>query len=85
MDQITGDFVYARWEGDRTKVNGTLGKVEVDRTDETEKWADKISRLVDAGKEVFGYFSKYYSGAPTRDAETLIELLSHHTTTQKTA
>lgn len=84
VDQITADFVYIRWEGDRTKVNGTLGKVEVDRADEIKKWADKISRLVDAGKEVFGYFSKYYSGAPTRDAKTLIELLSHHTTTQRT-
>ncbi len=28
--EVTSDFLYIRWEGDRTKVKGTLGKIEVD-------------------------------------------------------
>lgn len=74
-EQITADFVYIRWEGDRSKVNGTLGKVEIDKTDEIRGWAAKIDKLLDKTKEVFGYFSKYYSGHPPTDAEKLIDFL----------
>jgi len=28
MNTITADFTYIRWEGDRKKVNGRLGKVK---------------------------------------------------------
>jgi uncharacterized protein YecE (DUF72 family) len=74
-EQITADFVYIRWEGDRSKVNGTLGKVEVDKTDEIKSWAGKIDELLKKTKEVFGYFSKYYSGHPPSDVRQLIESL----------
>jgi uncharacterized protein YecE (DUF72 family) len=73
-EQITANFVYIRWEGDRSKVNGTLGKVEVDKIDEIRVWADKINELREK-VEVFGYFSKYYSGHPPTDASRLIEFL----------
>jgi len=75
-EQINADFVYIRWEGDRNEVNGTLGKVEVDRTDEIRVWADKINKLRQK-VEVFGYFSKYYSGHPPTDAKKLLELAEH--------
>jgi uncharacterized protein YecE (DUF72 family) len=74
-EQVTADFVYIRWEGDRRKVNGALGKVEVDRTDDIKKWAKKIEEFLDETKEVFGYFSKYYSGHPPTDARLLVESL----------
>ena len=74
-EQITADFVYIRWEGDRRKVNGALGKVEVDRTDDIRRWAEKIVKLLDETKEVFGYFSKYFSGHPPTDARQLVESL----------
>jgi uncharacterized protein YecE (DUF72 family) len=31
ITETTGKFIYIRWEGDRKKVNGTLGKTEIDR------------------------------------------------------
>jgi uncharacterized protein YecE (DUF72 family) len=74
-EEVTADFVYTRWEGDRGKVNGTLGKVEVDRTEEIEKWAVHVKNLLDRRVEVFGYFSKYFSGYPPNDAEQLLKLL----------
>jgi uncharacterized protein YecE (DUF72 family) len=73
-EQITADFVYIRWEGDRSRVNGTLGKVEVDKMDEIRAWAEKINKLREK-VEVFGYFSKYYSGHPPTDARRLIEFV----------
>ena len=75
VEELTADFVYVRWEGDRKKVNGELGKVEVDRTGETKKWAGKIEGFLQNVGEVFGYFSKYYSGNPPADAKQLMEFL----------
>ncbi len=72
MEEITADFVYIRWEGERRKVKGTLGKVEVDRTEDTRKWAEKIQKFLDQPIEVFGYFSKYYSGYPPADVKQLL-------------
>jgi uncharacterized protein YecE (DUF72 family) len=76
ISEMTADFVYVRWEGDRKKVNGALGRVEFDRSEETRRWGWKIKEVLAKADEVFGYFSKYYSGAPTADAKQLIESLT---------
>lgn len=68
--KITADFLYIRWEGDRRKVNGTLGKTEVDKAGELRVWAKKIKPLL-AEMAVFGYFGKYYSGFPPQDIVSL--------------
>ena len=64
IDAATADFVYVRLEGDRGNVKGTLGKVERDRTNEIEQWADTTKSLLSLNQEVFIYISKYYSGHP---------------------
>lgn len=74
-ERVTADFVYIRWEGDRKKVMGTLGKVEIDRKEDLKRWAQTISKLLDETKEAFGYFSKYYSGHPPSDVTRLTEEL----------
>jgi uncharacterized protein YecE (DUF72 family) len=74
-DVITSDFLYIRWEGDRRKVNGLLGKIETDKGYEIKKWADTVRQHLNDSMEVFGYFSKYYSGHPPTDAKQLLKLL----------
>ena len=73
---MTSDFTYIRLEGDRRKVTGTLGKIEIDKTDSIKSWAEKIKKFSDLSTDVFVYFSKYYSGYPPADAEQLAKLLS---------
>jgi len=68
----TADFAYIRWEGDRKKVNGTLGRKEIDRTERTKVWADRVTNHLESSLDVFGYFSKYYSGYPPADADQLL-------------
>ncbi|HVP40927.1 MAG TPA: DUF72 domain-containing protein [Candidatus Krumholzibacteriaceae bacterium] len=77
INVTTSDFVYIRWEGDRRKVNGTLGRIEIDRTDRIKKWAEKMRKFLDASLEVFGYFSKYYSGYPPTDVNQLLGFLGY--------
>jgi uncharacterized protein YecE (DUF72 family) len=70
VSEKTSDFLYVRWEGDRKKVNGALGKIEADRAEDLKLEAEKIRPFL--GKmEVFGYFGKFYSGYPPSDIVNL--------------
>ena len=73
MNTITTDFTYIRWVGDRKKVKGNLGKAEKDRSEDIRDWAEKINGFLDNHKEVFGYFSKTYSGYPPGDVRMLLD------------
>ncbi len=75
VTEATADFLYVRWVGDRKTVKGTLGKTEVDKSAQVHDWAIRLKPHVYAGTEVYGYFSKYYSGSPTSDARMLIKSL----------
>jgi uncharacterized protein YecE (DUF72 family) len=74
--EVTADFLYVRWEGDRKKVNGTLGKIEAERGEDLKMEAAKIEPLVNKQVEVFGYFGKYYSGYPPSDIVNLQKYLN---------
>ena len=70
ISEVTADFLYFRWEGDRKKVNGTLGKIIADRAEDLKLVAGIIKPLVPK-MEVFGYFGKYFSGYPPSDVVNL--------------
>jgi uncharacterized protein YecE (DUF72 family) len=67
--EVTADFLYVRWEGNRKVVTGTLGKVETDRNADIDAWVGRLIPFLQRGVAVFGYFSKYYSGNPVGDAK----------------
>jgi uncharacterized protein YecE (DUF72 family) len=71
----TADFAYIRLEGDRKAVVAERGEVQVDRGAETAEWAGKVKRQIESGRDVYAYFSKYYSGYPPADAEAMSGLL----------
>jgi uncharacterized protein YecE (DUF72 family) len=66
ISKITSNFLYFRWEGNRKKVNGTLGKIEIDRIEDLKVEAERIQLFL-SKLDVFGYFGKYYSGYPPLD------------------
>ncbi len=75
VHEVTADFLYIRWEGDRIAVKGTLGKIEVDKKSELEEWAQRIKPFLERQTPVFGYFAKYHSGYPPSDITYLESLL----------
>jgi uncharacterized protein YecE (DUF72 family) len=77
INEVTTDFLYMRWEGDRKAVNGTLGKIELDRTADLQRWTGTLEPYLSRGMEVFGYFGKYFSGYPPSDIKTLSKLLNN--------
>ena len=76
IHEVTAGFVYVRFEGDRKRVGGGEGAVEMDRSADTERWAGRIRGYLDSGLDVYAYFSKFYSGYPPHDAARLAELVS---------
>lgn len=76
IEETTTDFLYIRWQGNRKKVNGSLGKTEVDQIKNIKTWSNKIKQNQKKIKEIFGYFSKFYSGNPTKDSFELNNLLT---------
>jgi uncharacterized protein YecE (DUF72 family) len=75
ISEVTADFLYVRREGDRKKVKGTLGKIEVERKDDLKVWMDKIKPFLEQKTPIFGYFGKYYSGYPPSDINLLSSFL----------
>ncbi|HEX7482094.1 MAG TPA: DUF72 domain-containing protein [Candidatus Bathyarchaeia archaeon] len=76
INELTADFLYFRWEGDRKKVNGTLGKIEADRAEDLKLVAENIKPFIEKQITLFGYFGKYYSGYPPSDIVNLQKHLS---------
>jgi uncharacterized protein YecE (DUF72 family) len=73
INEVTSDFIYVRWEGDRRHVKGTLGRIEEDKASKIKQWADKIKPFLENQIGAFGYFSKYYSGHPPSDAHEFLK------------
>ena len=76
LDVVTSDFSYLRLEGDRKVVNGEKGEAELDKHAETSEWAAKAKKHLEIGRDVYVYFSKYYSGYPPADVEETRKPLS---------
>ncbi|MCJ7713526.1 DUF72 domain-containing protein [Candidatus Bathyarchaeota archaeon] len=74
VEEITANFLYIRWEGNRKTVNGTLGKTEVDKSESIKIWANKIATHM-GSRRIFGYFSKYFSGNPTKDIKEILNTI----------
>jgi uncharacterized protein YecE (DUF72 family) len=73
IKKITTGFIYIRWEGNRKQIKGNMGKVEKERNNEIKEWADIIRNFENL--DIFGYFSKYYSGHPPTDVKQLLSYL----------
>ena len=56
--------------GEQTEVTGDHGVVEFDRKENNQRWANKIKVFLES-VQVYGDFSKYYSGYPPQDIEDL--------------
>jgi uncharacterized protein YecE (DUF72 family) len=69
--EITSDFIYIRFEGNRKKVKGEKGELELDKTEEIKKWSILIKDYLNQGLDVYVYFSKYFSGYPPSDVNNL--------------
>jgi len=74
VPEITMDFTYIRWIGNRRMRARTLSG-RVDRSRDLALWADTIRELEEKVERVYGFFNDDYSGHSPRDVNKLKELL----------
>jgi uncharacterized protein YecE (DUF72 family) len=49
---VTSDFIYLRLIGDRRLAEDQFGRIQIDRTEEIKKWADKLKEIRQNEKDV---------------------------------
>jgi uncharacterized protein YecE (DUF72 family) len=65
FDQITADFTYVRWLGDRKgieKLTKTWDKTIVDRKAQLASWVDYLRPIRKRGVTIFAYANNHYAG-----------------------
>jgi uncharacterized protein YecE (DUF72 family) len=71
---ITTDFIYVRWLGRRTDLE-QFDRIQLDRRDEEEWWAEHVLRFLDRGLTVYGYFNNLWAGHAPGSARNFLERL----------
>jgi uncharacterized protein YecE (DUF72 family) len=73
-EDVTADFVYIRWLGRRADLEH-FDRIQLDRRDEEEWWAERVSRLLDQGVTVWGFFNNHWAGHSPSSARGFLERL----------
>ena len=60
--ELTSDFLYLRFIGDRSINEKDFGKVQKDRFKELKRWSDEVSRLKDDVKFAIVAANNHYAG-----------------------
>ena len=58
---VTADFLYLRWLGDRRTIE-RYDRVQVDRTTSFDTWEADLMRTFGEVREVYGYFNNHWAG-----------------------
>jgi uncharacterized protein YecE (DUF72 family) len=75
MDWVTAGFTVIRWLGRRSDIQ-RLDRIQIDRTAELTRWADRVRAFLEARIDVYGYFNNHYAGhspATVRQFEAMLK------------
>jgi len=61
VTEITADFLYLRWLGDRRELT-RYDQVQIDRADSFSAWEADLRPALGRVREVYGYFNNHWAG-----------------------
>jgi uncharacterized protein YecE (DUF72 family) len=61
ITEVTADFLYLRWLGDRREI-GRYTHVQIERGESFDAWERDLERALPEVREVFGYFNNHWAG-----------------------
>ncbi len=61
IPEVTADFLYLRWLGDRADIE-RFDRVQLDRGADLDAWQADLARALPEIREVFGYFNNHWAG-----------------------
>jgi uncharacterized protein YecE (DUF72 family) len=76
LDWITADFTVIRWLGRRKDIH-TFDRIQIDRTQALEAWAEKVGRFLEDDVDVFGFFNNHFAGHSPASVRQFAGILGH--------
>ena len=70
LTDITADFLYLRWLGDRREI-AKYDRVQIDRAEEFASWEGALMSALGQVKEVYGYFNNHWAGHSPESANEM--------------
>ena len=61
VTEVTADFLYLRWLGERRAI-AKYDRVQLDRSADLDAWRADLERALPRVREVFGYFNNQWAG-----------------------
>ncbi len=74
LDWITADFTVIRWLGRRKDI-ARFDEIQIDRSQELGEWAQKVSRFLSDGVNVYGFFNNHFAGHSPESVRQFAALL----------
>jgi len=74
MQEVTADFSYIRWLGDRREFPEGHTHLKKERDEDLRWWSDLVNRFLGEGKTVFAYANNHYQNHSPSTLERFLEL-----------
>ncbi len=72
--QVTSDFAYVRWLGDRRQITH-MDATQIDRRPELDRWAEVLEDVSARTQRIYGFANNHYSGHSPADIRYLHQRL----------
>lgn len=72
--EVTADFAYVRWLGDRRQITH-MDSTQIDRRKELNAWADVLEDVSGRTQRIYGFANNHYSGHSPADIRYLHQRL----------
>jgi uncharacterized protein YecE (DUF72 family) len=73
--ELTSDFAYLRFIGDRSIDEKDFGKIQINRLRELKRWSDSVRRVRDKAKFVVAAANNHYAGFGPASANSFRKML----------
>jgi len=74
VTEITADFLYLRWLGDRRGI-ARYDRVQIDRSDSFRAWEADLLPALGRVREIYGYFNNHWAGHSPASANEMKQRL----------
>jgi uncharacterized protein YecE (DUF72 family) len=74
LTQVTADFAYLRWLGNRKQLQ-RFDRLQIDRSKEQAWWSGVVKTLLGRGLTAYGFFNNAWAGYAPDSARQFLELI----------
>jgi uncharacterized protein YecE (DUF72 family) len=78
IETVTSKILYARFIGDRRKIEDDFSHVQIDREKNLDEWKRIVLALEEKVDDFYGYFNNHYSGHAPTTADYFKDIITAH-------